>query len=154
MLIGAILVVSAFGKMTYAGSRALDPQMAETLNVFLFIPLTWIHLYVSSLPWIELIIATFIIFGVYLRLFAAVFVMIVITFLISNGMFLYHSIDSCNCCFGDLASLKLPEAVALDIVMLSSGVWLMCKKQYSAFSVDAWRKRTFSMNRTKGFFAI
>ncbi|MCD4717876.1 MAG: DoxX family membrane protein [Desulfobacterales bacterium] len=141
VLIGAILLTSAFGKMTYTGSRALAPQMAETLNVFIFIPLTWIHFYVSALPWLELTIALFILLGLYQRIFAALFVMMVITFIISNGVFLYYdNLSSCHCCFGDLASLKLPESLALDVMMLAAGLWLVCKGQNGLFSVDVWRK--------------
>jgi uncharacterized membrane protein YphA (DoxX/SURF4 family) len=147
VLIGAILLTSAFGKITYAGSRALAPQMAETLNVFIFIPLTWIHFYVSALPWLELAIALFILLGLYQRIFAALFVMMVITFILSNGAFLYYDkLSSCHCCFGDLASLKLPEALALDVMMLAAGVWLVCKGQHSLFSVDAWRKHLHIKN--------
>lgn len=141
LLISGILIFSAFGKLTYTGSRALDPQMAKTLNVFIFIPLSWIHFYVSALPWIELIIAVFFLLGVHIRVFAAFFIMVVITFLISNGMFLYYGTEgSCNCCFGDLASMRLPQAILLDLILLAAGLWLILKGKYDFFTLHALRK--------------
>ena len=56
-VLGSVFVISGFAKISYPGSKALDPQIAEAFSVFTFIPLDFIHLYVELLPWIELFLA-------------------------------------------------------------------------------------------------
>ena len=120
-----VLFLSAYGKTTYPGDRALDPQMAETLSVFLFIPLDLIHSYVRILPWLEGILAVLILVGIATRIVSAVLFLVLIGFIVSNGLFLYYGMTDVCCCFGDLASMRLPVALLLDIVMLGATALLL-----------------------------
>ena len=99
--------------------------MAETLSVFLFIPLDLIHLYVRILPWVEVILALLILGGIATRIVSAVLFLIIISFIVSNGVFIYYGATGVCCCFGDLASMRLPVALLLDIVMLGATTLLL-----------------------------
>jgi uncharacterized membrane protein YphA (DoxX/SURF4 family) len=125
LVLGGILILSGFAKIAYPGSKALDPQMAETFSVFNFIPLDLIHLYVRVLPWIELILACGLILGVFLKFFSGASILMIISFLLANALFAYYGfLSHCPKCFGDLLELKLPQAIGLDLLMLGIAVWI------------------------------
>lgn len=147
IFLGAILILSGFAKLSYPGSKALDPQMAETFSVFVFIPLDLIHLYVRLLPWIELVIACGLVLGLFLRFFSGAAILMIMSFIIANCMFAYYGyLDHCAKCFGELLALKLPHAIALDLLMLAMAVWIFWKGDMG-ISLDSWRRRKV----TQGF---
>lgn len=140
LVLGAILIISGFAKLSYPGSRALDPQMAEALTAIAFIPLDLVHFYVRILPWIELAIASFLLFGLFSRIFSGLCVLMVTSFITSNAISIYYSFDACSNCFGALLKLNLPQALAIDIIMLGIAVWIFVKRDVG-ISVDHWRLR-------------
>lgn len=140
-VLGGIFILSGFAKLNYPGSRALDPQMAETFNVFLFIPLDWIHAYVRILPWIELVLAIGLILGIFLRFFSAASILVICSFILANALFAYYGyLDTCQKCFGEFLTLRLPHALALDFLMLGLAVWIFLKAD-RGMSLDAWRRK-------------
>ena len=135
-VLGSVFVISGFAKISYPGSKALDPQIAEAFSVFTFIPLDFIHLYVELLPWIELFLALAIIFGIFLRFFLVLSFCVIASFLLANGLFAYYGFSShCSNCFGKLIELNLPEAIAIDLLMLFIAAWIFFKGKNN-ISVD------------------
>jgi uncharacterized membrane protein YphA (DoxX/SURF4 family) len=140
LLLGGILILSGFAKVTYPGSKALDPQMAETFNVFTFIPLDVIHAYVRMVPWIELFLALGLILGILLPFFSAVSILMILSFLLANVLFAYYGFsDHCSNCFGELLRLKIFHAIAIDLLMLGLAVCIFLKKG-AGLTFDHWRK--------------
>ena len=139
MVLGGIFILSGFAKITYPGSKALDPQMVETFNVFTFIPLDLIHTYVRLVPWIELFLALGLILGIFLRVFSAMSILIICSFLLANFLFAYYGFSShCSNCFGELLQLKIFHAIAIDLVMLGLAVFIFLKKGIR-LTFDHWR---------------
>lgn len=140
LVLGGIFILSSFAKITYPGSKALDPQMAETFNVFTFIPLDWIHTYVRLVPWIELLLALGLILGIFLRFFSTMSILIVFSFLLANVLFAYYGFsDHCSNCFGELLQLKIFHAIAIDVLMLGIAVWIFLKGDIG-MTFDHWRR--------------
>lgn len=102
--------------------------MAETFSVFTFIPLDLVHLYVKILPWIELVIALGLILGIFLRFFSAVSILMILSFILANALFLYYGLlDACPKCFGELLALKIPYAIGIDLLMLGMAIFIFLK---------------------------
>jgi uncharacterized membrane protein YphA (DoxX/SURF4 family) len=142
LVLGGIFVVSGFAKISYPGSNALDPQIAETFSVFPFIPLDLIHLYVEVLPWIELFLALGLVLGIFLHFFSAASILVIASFLFANGLFAYYGFSShCSNCFGQLLELKLPQAIGIDLLMLGIAVWLFLSGDIG-ISVDHWLRKS------------
>ncbi len=146
-ILGLIFVTSSFGKLTYPEARLLDPQIAGYLGVFKFIPLELVRSYVEVLPWIELVIGFCLILGVFSRLFAAVSIVVVVSFIIGNSVVLYqnwllhHNLTGpCPGCFGDVVKLNILGALALDVLMVGMALPILLKGNPLA-SVDSWLLR-------------
>ena len=138
LVLGGIFILSSFAKITYPGSKALDPQMAETFNVFTFIPLDWIHTYVRLVPWIELFLALGLILGIFLSFFSAMSILIIFSFLLANVLFAYYGFsDHCSNCFGELLQLKIFHAMAIDLLMLGLAAFIFLKKGVG-LTFDHW----------------
>lgn len=149
LILGGIFVISGFAKISYPGSSALDPQMAETFNVFPFIPLDLIHLYVEILPWIELFLALGIVLGLFLKFFSASSILVIASFLIANGLFAYYGFSShCSNCFGQLIELNLPQAIGIDLLMLGIAVLIFFRGD-SGMSIDHWLRKANLWKRIK-----
>jgi len=141
LFLGGIFILSGVAKITFPGSTALDPQMAETFNVFPFIPLDLIHLYVELVPWIELLLALGLVLGVCLKFFSAASILVIASFLLANGLFAYYGFsDHCGNCFGQLLELKLPQAIGIDLLMLGIAIWIFLRGNIG-MTVDHWRLR-------------
>lgn len=141
LFLGGIFILSGFAKITFPGSTALDPQMAEAFNVFPFIPLDLIHLYVAAVPWIELFLALGLVFGLFLKFFSAASILVIASFLFANGLFAYYGFsDHCADCFGKLLELNLPQAIGIDLLMLGIAIWIFLKGDIG-MTVDHWRLR-------------
>ncbi len=139
LVLGGIFILSGFAKITYPGSKALDPQMAETFNVFTLIPLDLIHLYVRLVPWIELVLALGLILGIFLTFFSTASILVILSFLLANGLFAYYGFsDHCSNCFGQLLELKLFHAIGIDLLMLGIAVWILLKGDIG-LTFDHWR---------------
>jgi uncharacterized membrane protein YphA (DoxX/SURF4 family) len=140
LFLGGIFILSGFAKFTYPGSKALDPRMAETFNIFTFIPLEGIHAYVRLVPWIELFLAVGLIAGIFLRFFSGFSILIVCSFLLANVLFAYYGYsDHCSNCFGELLQLKIFHAMAIDLLMLALAVAIFLQKGIG-LTFDHWRK--------------
>ncbi len=139
LVLGGIFILSGFAKITYPGSKALDPQMAETFNVFTLIPLDLIHLYVRLVPWIELVLALGLILGIFLTFFSTASILVILSFLLANGLFAYYGFsDHCSNCFGQLLELKLFHAIGIDLLMLGIAVWIFLRGDIG-LTLDHWR---------------
>lgn len=150
LFLGGIFILSGFAKITFPGSTALDPQMAETFNVFPFIPLDLIHLYVELVPWIELLLAVGLVLGFFLKFFSASSILVIASFLFANGLFAYYGFSShCSNCFGQLLELNLPQAIGTDLLMLGIAIWIFLKGDIG-MTVDHWRRLRKANLRKRG----
>lgn len=139
LFLAAILILSALLMVPYPWSKALDPVMIETLSIFTFIPLDWIHWYGRSLPWIGLIVSPFLILGLFLRFISAITSLMIFSFLISNSIFLYFGIPCA--CMGDILKV-LPYVIAFDALLLGMGLWVF-------INGGGWPRRAVSANRRR-----
>ena len=147
LFLGGIFILSGFAKITFPGSTALDPQMAETFNAFPFIPLDLIHLYVEILPWIELLLALGLVLGIFLKFFSAASILVIASFLLANGLFAYYGFSShCSNCFGQLLELNLPQAIGIDLLMLGIAIWIFLRGDIG-MTVDHWRLRKAHLSK-------
>lgn len=122
LVLAAILILSALRIIPDPWSRILDPVMIETFSFLTFIPLDLIHLYAVAVPWIELIVSTFLILGCFLRFFSAITSLMILSFLISNSIFLYFIGVPCAC-MGNILPI-LPYVIAFDALLLGMAIWV------------------------------
>jgi uncharacterized membrane protein YphA (DoxX/SURF4 family) len=88
-------------------------------------------LYGYALPWIELIIGTFLVSGLLTRFAAGVTILMVISFIVANGTAVYDRVqvsDTPCGCFRWI-TVKTGDALILDAVMIVFAIVLLLRAQ-------------------------
>lgn len=133
IILGSILVLAAIGKI---------PEQAKFIDVvshYGLLPWSLAQAYGLILPWLELILGTFLILGLFTRLAAAASILMIVSFIIANGTAVYSK-DVMECgCFGLLYEgtgyvtyIKTSDALVIDIFMTLMALILLL------FGAGAW----------------
>ena len=125
LFLAAILILAALKKIPSPWSWALDPMMVETFSIFTFIPLDWIHWYVSFLPWLGGAVALVLILGFSIRISSVVAIVVLAVYVIAN--FLFLSVGIPCACMGENFMLVLHYAIAFDLVLLAMATWVFVR---------------------------
>jgi len=125
LFLGGILLAGGLAKLPDPWFKAVDPQMVETFSVFSFLPLDWIHIYASFLPWLQGAIALALFLGFRIRIASAAAVVMLAGFLIANSLFYSFGIPCA--CMGQNFLLVLRYAVAFDLVLIAMATWLIVR---------------------------
>jgi uncharacterized membrane protein YphA (DoxX/SURF4 family) len=118
LLLGSILIVAALGKLPD------QVRFVEVVNSYGLLPQYMAEIYGWSLPWIELIVGTGLITGLFARYFAGISFLMIISFIVANGTAVYEKIF-CPCFGGEAGLIKTSDALAIDVVMLLLALIIM-----------------------------
>ena len=133
IILGLILVLAAIGKIP------AQAKFVDVVSHYGLLPWSLAQVYGIILPWLELILGTCLILGLFTRIAAGVSILMIISFIIANGTAVYsENIMECGC-FGLLYEgtgyvtyVKTSDALVIDIFMIimalilllfSAGIW-------------------------------
>jgi uncharacterized repeat protein (TIGR01451 family) len=122
LILGSIFIFSGLTKILG------DIDFIGVINGYNILPESLSTLYGLSLPWVELIIGSLLVLGLFTRLAAAIGSAMVISFIFAN---IYTMVVPCQAtnsscgCLGSLIILDHKSSLILDIVMLISGILLL-----------------------------
>ena len=133
LMIGGGWILAGSAKLKYISEQA---QLIASYGV-LPLPLMLIDAYVRVLPWAEILTGCCLVLGLFSRLFAAVSIFLLITFIGANSIFLLYQSDADCGCFGQLLPISHSGAIALDIAMLAISLLILLSR-YPFLSLDSW----------------
>ncbi|MCS7000535.1 MAG: MauE/DoxX family redox-associated membrane protein [Bacteroidota bacterium] len=92
IVVGSIFVMYALDKISAPADFALNIERYEIL------PLAWVNLFALILPWVELIVGIFLLFGVRLRASASVAAVLLVVFIVAIGSAMARGLQiDCGC---------------------------------------------------------
>lgn len=117
--LGVIFIISASSKM-------LDhTKFVEIVKEIDILPSSLATVYGNMLPWVELLIGVYLIFGILRRTSAFVVILMAVSFMVANINSLIDGVDYCGNCFGDAFPLTVKQAILLDSVIFIAALILM-----------------------------
>jgi len=130
LLLGSILIAASLGKIANPGDfinlvtsyNILPESLAQPFGVFL--------------PWIELIIGSLLILGIFLRLASGISIMLVTSFIIANSYSLFNGAEASCGCFGGAMPLNYVQSLLIDGTMLLMTVPLLLHRNESWLAVS------------------
>lgn len=139
-------LVLAIVFLTAAVSKIVAPQaFAANIAAYQMIPTGLVQPMALGLPWLELVIAVYLLIGLFLRWTAAVTGALLVVFLIAMGSAMARGLSLDCGCFGSVVGTALLRdqvgwsSVLRDLVLLALAVHLMLVP--SALTVDARLRR-------------
>jgi len=138
ILIGCLFVVSGFEKLIGPYQNFL-----YVVQSYEFLPTLIEDIVARVLPWIELFLGVFLIFGLWLKWTLRSTLILFLMFILIVGQALLRGlpIDECGC-FGGLISIPLAGVMILDSTLfLITGVLIKQKRHTSFFSLDQYFSR-------------
>ena len=140
-IIGVVLLSAGIGKA---------PMQAEWVDVVIsygVLPEALAVWYALTLPWLEIVIGTGLILGLFTRIFSAAAMLVVISFIVGNSAALIYGFAAEDCgCFGEFMPLNHVWSLVVDAVLLLGSLLLFFQcRQFLA--LDSKMNDIFRRNR-------
>ena len=110
--LGTTLIVSGAGKLP---ERAEFVNRCQELNL---LPDVLARLYGSGLPWVEVVVGSFLLLGLLSRFASVIAILTAVSCIIANSIILYRGVNMECGCFGELAVLQTRDALLIDLGLL------------------------------------
>ncbi len=120
--LGTTLIVSGAGKL---------PERAEFINLcqeYDLLPDVLARLYGTGLPWVEVIVGSFLLLGLLSRFASGIAILTALSCIIANSIILYRGVNMECGCFGELAVLQTRDALLIDIALLIMAFQILVHK--------------------------
>ena len=110
--LGTTLIVSGAGKLPERAEFVSQCQQYELL------PDVLARLYGTGLPWVEVIVGSFLLLGLLSRFAAGIGILTAVSCIVANSILLYRGLNLECGCFGELAVLQTRDALLIDLGLL------------------------------------
>ena len=120
--LGTTLIVSGAGKL---------PERAEFVSQcqeYDLLPDVLARLYGTGLPWVEVIVGSFLLLGLLSRFASGIGILTALSCIIANSILLYRSLNMECGCFGEVAVLQTRDALLIDIALLIMAFQILVHK--------------------------
>jgi len=141
LALGGILITSAVGKLAFP---ITGPAKAEIVDIyaglFVWLPYKVVKVYMLALPWLELLLGTLLLLGLFLRASSLLCLPIILSFIGANAALFHGALGAhreCPACFGTLYVLSYQLALAIDIIMLGMAILILISRSQS-LRLDNW----------------
>lgn len=135
ILLGFVFIAAAIDKI------ALPDAFAKSIDHYQIIPLVLINIFALTLPWLELIVGLFLIFGIRLRASAAITTALLIVFIVAIFSAMVRGLNiECGCFSQNGGGMKVGWAKILeDFLWLALAIYIFFFPN-SRFTFDENRK--------------
>ena len=127
-----ILRLALGGIFLYAGAiKIVHPaDFSASIGNYRLLPHELINLLAITLPWIEVVAALMLLFGIWKRTSAALIVIMLVVFLIAIGQAVARNLNIDCGCFGTVAGRRVGlMAIGEDVLMFVAALWLTLKER-------------------------
>jgi uncharacterized membrane protein YphA (DoxX/SURF4 family) len=122
LAVGIIFIVSSVGKLSEGSAFVDDVTKYQLLTN------TLAEAYATALPWVEIIMGSLLILGLFSRVAAGIGVLTSLSFIIANSVVLHRGLNLACGCFGDIAALQTREAIIIECVLMIMAVQILVRK--------------------------
>lgn len=133
LAVGGTLFYSAINKLP------MHSEFVNLVNSYHLLP-TWMGTaYATALPWVELLVGTYLILGILVRPSAILAALMGTSFIIANISSIIRGDEHCLSCFGEAVFLAPAHSLIIDGLIVAFSVYLMtigCEQQLLCF--DRW----------------
>ncbi len=138
LVLAGIFIVSGVTKLP------MQMEFAEIVRDFHILPDFLAVAYGAALPWVELMAGGYLLLGILIKPSAVIVLLMAVSFLIANISATVTGNYYCPNCFGELFRLTLPQAIAVDVlVMIASLMLLAVAGNREILGFDAWFRHRF-----------
>ncbi len=141
LALGGILITSAVGKLAFP---VTGPAKAEIVDIyagiFIWLPYKVAKIYMLLLPWLELLLGSGLMLGLFPRVCGLACLLIILSFIGANAALFHGAIGAhkeCPACFGTMYVLSYQFALIIDIIMLAMAVLILLSRSPS-LRLDLW----------------
>jgi len=137
--LGVVFIISGSGKLPELSTFVEEVKAADVL------PHALANVYGNALPFVEIVIGTLLILGLFTRFAAAIGGLSSISFIIGNSFRVHRGYYGDCGCFGSIASLQFStwEALTIDCVMLIMAIQILVHKgEFLSLDSIIFRKKT------------
>ena len=136
LAVGIIFIVSSVGKLSEGSAFVDDVTKYQLLTNNLA------EVYATALPWVEIIMGSLLILGLFSRVAAGIGVLTSLSFVIANGVVLHRGLNLACGCFGDMATMQTREAIIIESVLLIMAIQILIRKgDFLSLDSVLFRKR-------------
>jgi len=133
LLVGGIFVVSSISKFP------LHSKFVEVVQSYQLLPDPMATAYALALPWIELLIGSYLVLGILIKPSTVVTILLSISFLVANISAIVRGEYYCPDCFGELFPLTVSQAISIDILIIIAAVILfLINGNRELLGFDSW----------------
>ena len=144
LVAGSIFIFSAVTKLP------LHSQFVAVVQSYHLLAEPLAIAYALTLPWVELLVGSYLILGILLKPSAIITIFIGMSFMIANVSAILRGEQYCGSCFGEAVPLFVSEALALDIfIMVTAVLLLVLEEGKQLLSFDSWFKNRQRGSRSK-----
>jgi len=122
LVVGVTLIVSGAGKLP---ERAEFVSQCQELDL---LPDVLARLYGTGLPWVEVIVGSFLLLGLFSRFAAGIAILTALSCIIANSIILYRGVNMECGCFGEMAILLTRDALLIDFALLIMALQILVHK--------------------------
>ena len=129
--VGAVFVVAGLSKVP------IHSEFIDVVLEYALLPSSLARLYGLVLPWLEIVIGSGLILGLFTRFFSILSLPVIVSFAIANvSAMLLKLGEECGC-VGDWLTLNAEMALTLD-VLLFFGAGIIIFQRNRPWAVDRW----------------
>lgn len=126
VILGVILLMSGVGKLFMGVPAQLE--FISQISPSFGIPESWLRILMYVLPWVEILLGTFMVLQIYIQVVAVACVPLIISFITNNVWMMLNGdkYQHCNSCFGIfeqyIGGLSPLQASVIDLSMLGLAI--------------------------------
>lgn len=122
LFVGGIFIASAVSKFPH------HTEFEGIVKDYDLLPDALATAYASALPWVEMLVGVYLLAGVLIRPAAIVSLLMALSFMIANVSALIGDKEHCGSCFGDVWTLPVWQAIAIDCgIFIAAGILLFAR---------------------------
>lgn len=114
LFLGGVFITSAVSKFPH------HTEFEGIVKDYDLLPDALATVYAGALPWVEMLVGVYLLAGVLIRPAAIVSLLMALSFMIANVSALVDDKEHCGSCFGDMWTLPVWQAIAID-----SGIFIV-----------------------------
>ncbi len=140
------IIDGSYLPLAYPAQLAAEAEVVEIYaGLFLWLPYKLVSAYMAVLPWVEAVLGTFLVLGLFPRVCSAISIPIVLSFIGANAVLFRGALgahEECPDCFGMLYVLSHELALVIDILMLAVAVLIVLSRS-NFLRLDLWFPRRY-----------
>ena len=118
IFLGGTFILSSESKLSH------HTEFVEVVKDYDLLPEALASAYGNALPWVELFIGIYLLLAIMVRPSAFIALLMGISFMVANITAIVRGDEHCGSCFGELMTIPVEPAVALDVFILIAALGL------------------------------